>query len=75
MQTIALKRNKMNLTLEVVVDKKEILVTFYKIDALAKHSNGSSIIILGSREYHSEIPYDQLWEKIKKLKYESSLRK
>jgi hypothetical protein len=65
----------MNLTLEVVVDNKLMLVTFYKIDALAKHHNGSSIIILGSREYHSEVPYNEMWEKLKKLNYESTLRK
>jgi hypothetical protein len=65
----------MNLTLEVVVDNKLMLVTFYKIDALAKHNNGSSIIILGSREYHSKVPYNEMWEKLKKLNYESTLRK
>lgn len=63
----------MNLTLEVVVDNKLMMVTFYKVDALAKHHNGSSILILGSREYHSELPYDQMWEKLKRLNHERTV--
>jgi hypothetical protein len=65
----------MNLTLEVVVDNKLMMVTFYKVDALAKHNNGSSILILGNREYHSEVPYNEMWEKLKRLNYESTIRK
>lgn len=73
MQTIALKRNEMNLTLEVADDNKVMMVTFYTIDALGKADDGNSIIILGGKEYYSAIPYDQMWEKVKKLKYESSI--
>jgi len=59
----------MKLTLEVVYDNKLMLITFYKIDALGKASDNSSIIFLGGKEYHSVIPYEQLWEKLNK--YES----
>jgi hypothetical protein len=63
----------MNLTLEVTFDNKLMLVTFYNIDALGKAKDNSSIIFLGGKEYYSSIPYDQMWAKIKKLKYESTV--
>ena len=65
----------MNLTLEVVFDNKLMTITFYKIDALGKDNDGNSIIFLGNREYYCAIPYNQMWDKIKKINYESTIRK
>ena len=73
MQIIALKRNKMNLTLEVADDSKVMMITFYTIDALGKADDENSIIFLGGKEFYSAIPYNQMWEKIKKIKNESSI--
>jgi hypothetical protein len=63
----------MNLTLEVADDGRIMMVTFYTIDALGKADDGNSIIFLGGKEYYSATPYEQMWAKLKKLKYESSI--
>jgi hypothetical protein len=63
--------NKLNLTLDVTFDNKLMSVTFYKIDALGKAKDNSSIIFLGGKEFYCAMPYGQLWEKLKK--HESTL--
>jgi len=63
--------DRLNLTLEVTFDNKLILVTFYKIEALGKATDNSSIIFLGGKEFYCTMPYNQLWEKLKK--HESTL--
>jgi len=69
MQIIASKRKKMNLTLEVYINnsKDKYLTTFYKIDALAKNPKGGCIIFLGGIEYKCLLPYENIWDKLKKL--------
>jgi len=69
MRIFALKRKKMNLTLEVYINdsKDKYLTTFYKIDALSKNPKGGSIIFLGGVQYKSALPYENLWDKLKKL--------
>jgi hypothetical protein len=69
MQTTALKRKKMNLTLEVYINdsKDKYLTTFYKVDALSKNPKGGSIIFLAGVQYKSSLPYENLWDKLKKL--------
>jgi hypothetical protein len=61
----------MNLTLEVYINdsKEKYLTTFYKIDALSKNSkvDGGSIIFVGGVQYKCALPYENLWDKLKKL--------